>query len=249
MASVRFYAELNEHLLPEKRFVTFHCTLREGCTVQALIESCGVPCAEVDLVLVNGEPEDLQHPLKEEDRVSAFPVFESFDIQGTTKVRIRALRETRFVLDVHLGKLASHLRMLGFDTLYRNDYNDKTLIRISLVYSRILLSKDRALVADTDLTRAHLVRSKDPRDQLVEVLQRFDLFNTTHPFTRCIACNAILEPADKSRIIDLLPPSVAASYEEFRMCPECERVYWKGSHYERMEDFIRGLNRSLDRNG
>ena len=239
--TVRFYAELNDFLHAERRFATFEVLLPSGVTVRDVLDGCGVPVPEVDLVLVNGEPEELNHPLGDGDRISVYPVFESFDIRGTTKVRVRALRVTRFVLDVHLGKLASYLRMLGFDTLYRNDYTDSELVRVSVEDDRILLSKDRTLVATGNLTRVYVVKCTDPRDQLKEVVRRFDLVESITPFTRCMVCNGALEPVEKERIVSRLPPRVAASFEEFRLCPDCSHVYWKGSHYRRMESFIQTI--------
>ncbi len=240
-ASVRFYAELNEHLPVVLRYATLDVDCRPATTIRHVIEHYRIPAEEVDLLLVNGESAELDHKIIGGDRISVFPVFESFDIARTTRVRVRALREVRFVADVHLGKLASHLRMLGFDTLYRNDFNDKHLIRLSMEFQRTLLSKDHALIATPELTRAILVRSQDPREQLLEILNRLDLFHASHPFTRCIACNTILEPAEKQRIITRLPPNVIPLYNEFRTCPECDRLYWKGSHYQKMAEFMREL--------
>ncbi len=240
-ALLRCYAELNDFLPSTQRYTAFAVDAQSTPTIRQAMERSGIPTAAVDLILVNGEPESLDYRFTDGDRISAFPVFESFDIAGTTKVRISALREVRFVADVHLGKLASHLRMLGFDTLYRNDFRDDELLNISVQWRRTLLSKDHALIANPTLTHAILVQSQDPREQLLNVLTRLDLFHATHPFTRCIECNSILEPAEKSRILHRLPPKVAVAYEAFRLCPECDRLYWKGSHFERMREFIRGI--------
>jgi len=242
---LRCYAELNEYLPAERKFVPAQLEFPAESTVASLISSQGIPDEVVDLVLVDGESQELMYRLNDGEMVSLFPVFESFDITGTTKVRIRALREVRFVLDVHLGKLASHLRMLGFDTLYRNDYADDRLVSLSVDRHRILLSKDRALIADPTLTHAYRIRSQDPREQLLEVLGRFDLAGGVHPFTRCIECNSILEPADKQRVLHRLPPKVALAYDEFRLCPHCDRIYWRGSHVERMREFIRALGLAI----
>lgn len=242
---IRYYAELNDYLPPERRFATWTLDIDGRSPVGSLLASQGILIDVVDLILVNGEPAELSYLPKDGDRISVFPVFESFDIAGTTKVRVRALREVRFVLDVHLGKLASHLRMLGFDTLYRNDFTNEELTSLSLMQGRILVSRSQGLIAEPVLTHACRIGSQDPREQLIEVLNRFDLYRNTHPFTRCIACNAILEPTAKERILDRLPPKVAAGYEEFRLCPECDRLYWKGTHFRRMEAFISGLDISL----
>ncbi len=242
-AYVRCYAELNDHLPARRQMVTFAHVIDDHIPVSAMLKAIDVPTSEVDLVLVNGESVDLSHVIKHDDRVSVYPVFESFDITSLAKVRSRPLRKIRFVLDVHLGKLASHLRMLGFDTLYRNDYADDKLISISKNDGRALLSRDQRLINGPSITRGYCVRATDPRLQLVEVLHRFDLFNSTEPFTICMCCNSPLRPVSKEAIIHRLPPKVKECFDEFQLCQPCDRIYWKGGHYSRMQAFIEGVLR------
>src|SRR5512140_3072575 len=155
LISVRVYAELNEHLPLHSRMRSFEVPLEDDTTILQLLDILKIPESEVDLILVNGEACNIHHTLLHGECVSVSPVFESFDISGITNVRPRPLREPRFVLDVHLGKLASFLRMLGFDTLYRGDYVDNELVDISLSEERTLLSRDRALVGEPRLLRAY----------------------------------------------------------------------------------------------
>lgn len=234
----RFYAELNDHLPVEKRMVPFAHILDHCLPVKDMIEALGVPTGEVDLILVNGESVDLSYVVKDGDIVSLYPVFESFDIISVARVRSLPLRQTRFVLDVHLGKLAAYLRMLGFDTLYRNDYTDEDLVSTSNSEGRILLSKDRKLLQRSTLTRLYCVNANDPKGQLVEVLRRFDLFKSTVPFQRCLRCNSVLQPVRKEIIVSRVPPKVSQFYDEFQVCRACDRIYWKGGHYDRMQSFI-----------
>ena len=84
----------------------------------------------------------------------------------------------------------------------------------------------------------YFVQATEPRAQLVEVLRRFNLFHLAAPFQRCLRCNALLEPIAKESIQDRLPPRTAQSYDNFRICPSCNRLYWAGSHYEHMQRFI-----------
>jgi uncharacterized protein len=235
---VRLYAELNEHLPLHARMRPFDVAVEEDATALQVLEALKIPESEVDLILVNGEACNSQQVLRAGDCVSVYPLFESFDISGVTKVRPGALRQPRFVLDVHLGKLASFLRMLGFDTLYRGDYADSELVDISLSEERTLLSRDRALIAEPRLLRAYAVREEDPRAQLVEVLRRFDLAGATHPFTRCIRCNDPLRHVERQEVAHSVPPKAAELYTEFMSCPVCSRIFWKGSHYSRMLAFI-----------
>ncbi len=238
---LRCYAELNDYLPLEERQRSFEFPVEEGCTVRNVIGSLGVPGDQVDLVLVNGESADFDRRVTDGVRMSLYPVFESFNIQSVAKVRQKPLREKRFVLDVHLGKLASHLRMLGFDAKYRNDYHGAELIRISYEERRTLLSKDRSLLDEETLTRCYFVKEKYPKLQLVEVMRRFDLFDSIQPFRRCICCNNLLRPAYTEEVLHRLPPRVREAFHEFQLCPSCANIYWKGSHYTRMQTFIENI--------
>ena len=151
----------------------------------------------------------------------------------------------RFVLDVHLGKLAFHLRMLGYDTLYQNDFTDVQLLEIAGKEERILLSRDSKLI-EQSAGRGYYVNATNPREQLIEVMRHLKLGSSSaEPFTRCLLCNAILAPISKEAIVDNLPPIVRNSYDQFLHCPSCGRDYWKGSHYERMVEFIEEIRKSL----
>jgi hypothetical protein len=172
------------------------------------------------------------------DRISVYPVFESIDITPLVRVRPQPLREPRFVLDTHLGQLAAYLRMLGFDTVYRNDCADEELAHLSSSEGRILLTRDRGLLKRAVVTHGYCVRETNPRKRLVEVLRRFDLFGAILPFRRCIRCNGLLQPVSKQAISHRLPPKTRQYYDEFRVCEGCEQIYWKGSHYQRMQEFI-----------
>jgi len=130
-AIFRFYAELNDFLPQSRRQTTFKHCFNGGPAVKDTIESLGVPHTEVDLILVDGEPVGFDHLLQDGDRVSVYPRFVTLDLGGIQRLRPEPLRHKRFVLDIHLGKLANYLRMLGVDTLYRNDYADATLAEIS----------------------------------------------------------------------------------------------------------------------
>ena len=240
-ARVRFYAELNDFLPPELRFQDIPYRFLDIASVKDRIESLGVPHTEVDLILVNGESVDFSYRVRDGDRISVYPVFEAFDIAGLTHLRPEPLREPRFVLDTHLGKLAAYLRMVGFDTLYRNCYTDDELVRISRDGRRILLTRDVGLLKRSVVTHGYFVRQTDSRRQLEEIIRRFDLARLMRPFTRCIRCNGELRDASKEEVRDRIPPAAAELYHEFRECPQCGRVYWQGGHYRRMRQWIETL--------
>jgi len=232
--TVRFYAELNDHLPAPVRFREASLGGRNGQTVGTLIARQGVPLAEVDLILANGESVGPEYRLGENDRVSVYPVFESFDIGPLQRLRATPLRRPRFVLDVHLGRLSTLLRMLGIDARYSSAWSDEDLKAISRKEERVLLSRDRALIASRELVRAHLVRDQRPDDQLREVMERFQLSGCVRPFTRCLRCNATLLPTGIEDVREQLPSGVRETHRAFWRCPSCRRIYWRGSHYERM---------------
>jgi uncharacterized protein with PIN domain len=236
--NIRFYEELNDFLPQEQRKREFTQALKKERSVKDLIESIGIPHTEVDLIIVNGESIDFNYLVKDRDHISVYPVFESMDISPLNHCQPKPLRNTRFVLDAHLGRLAAYLRMLGFDTLYRNDYDDPELAETSASEHRILLTCDRRLLMRKQITHGYFVRERQPKQQLLEILNRFDLFNNLQPFTRCMHCNGITQPVNKQKIEAQLLPKTKKYYDEFFQCKTCNKIYWKGSHYLKMKKMI-----------
>lgn len=243
----RFYAELNDFLPPGRRHRRFPHTLSGRASVKDTIEAIGIPHTEVDLILANGATVDFAHTVEDQDDISVYPVFEAIDITPIVQVRPEPLRQTRFVLDTHLGRLARYLRMLGFDTRYRNDFEDQDLAEISARERRILLTRDRGLLKRGQVTHGYCVREALPKRQVAEVVRRFDLAGSIDPFARCIRCNGLLERVEKEEVQDQLPPKTRALFQVFQRCTQCGQVYWKGSHFERMLRFVESIqNGTMD---
>ncbi|MFQ5506311.1 MAG: Mut7-C RNAse domain-containing protein [Planctomycetota bacterium] len=249
VARFRFYAELRDFLPETTRRAELPYAFRGSPSIKHAIEALGVPHAEVDLILVNGRSVAFDYSLRPGDRVSVYPVFESLDISPVGRLRPRPLRRTRFVVDGHLGKLARLLRMLGFDTSYRADCGDSEIVRISLAEGRIILTRDRGILRRKAVTHAYYVRSIHAREQLLEVLRRFDLGALLEPFQRCMICNGVIGEVAKEAILDRVPAGTRAAYEEFHVCSGCDRVYWRGPHHAAMTEYIRRLFRDLDSGG
>jgi len=242
-AFVRFYAELNDHLPPERRQRTLEKAFFVPGSVKDVIESFGVPHTEVELVIVNGASVPFSYTVCDGDRVAVYPMFESFDVSAELRTGREPMRQVRFVLDVHLGRLAAYLRMLGFDAVYDNHSDDAELVRISTQQRRILLTRDRGLLKHSPVTHGYLLRQTESRRQLEEVSDRLELASAIRPFTRCMVCNGVLMRVAKEQVPGLVPPRIAASDKEFRQCPECGKVYWEGSHHERMRRWVNELIR------
>ncbi|MCF8232850.1 MAG: Mut7-C ubiquitin/RNAse domain-containing protein [Bacteroidales bacterium] len=242
--SIRFYEELND-FLPEcryKQWLEYAFTWKD--TVRNAVESFGIPHTEVDLILVNGESAGFEKELKDGDTVSVYPVFESIDISETTQLRPEGLRDPAFILDVHLGKLTGYLRMLGFDCLYRNNLEDNEIIRLASEEQRIILTRDKGILRNKKVTHGYFLRSDNPKEQVKEILRRFDLKEKIRPFTRCMNCNGILERITKEKIMDILEENTKKYYDEFYRCEACENIYWKGAHYREMVKWVEELERS-----
>ena len=233
----RFYAELNDFLSPELHMRAFAHDLLLPTSVKDTIESLGVPHTEVDLILVNSTPAGFSYRVRHGDRISVYPGFASLDVSSLLRLRPQ-LHDVCFAADTHLGRLATYLRMLGFDVRYETSCDDQELSRISAREKRILLTRDRGLLKRGEVTYGYFVRATEPRRQLLEVLRRFNLFRAVAAFQRCLRCNALLQPISKESISDRLPPRTAECYYQFQICPGCDGLYWPGSHYEHMQRFI-----------
>ncbi|MFH0728934.1 MAG: Mut7-C RNAse domain-containing protein [Pseudomonadota bacterium] len=234
----RFYEELNDFLPPEKHKKEFPQDIEGRPTVKHVIESIGVPHTEIDLILANGVSVDFNYYLKDRDRVSVYPVFEGMDITPILRLRPAPLRNTAFILDVHLGKLARMLRLLGFDTSYRNDFEDAQIVRISATERRIVLTRDIQLLKARDVTHGYWIRSMNPDEQMIEVIHRFDLYHQFKAFHRCLSCNGIIHEVSKESVWYLLEPKTKIYYEDFFQCNACGQVYWKGTHFPKLEEKI-----------
>ena len=240
--SLRFYAELNQHLPPERRQRDFLHTVDGPANLGDVIAALDVPLGEIELLLVNGTSVDFSYRPGEGDRISVYPTFDAMDVGSVTRIETRPHRRQEFVLDVHLGKLAQLLRMLGFDALYRNDAREKDILDMAARDDRIVLSKSASLLGSSTITAGYRIRSDNPREQLVEVLERFDLWLCAHPFQRCLHCNTILIAVPKQEILDRLPEKVRALSCAFTWCPTCDQLYWEGTHVERMRKFMKDLS-------
>jgi uncharacterized protein len=240
-ATFRFYAELNQFLPPEQRQQTIPYTLPARTAIKHPIEAFGVPHTEVELLLVNGAAQGFDYILQQGDRVAVYPAFHNLAPDGAALLRPPLPRPVSFLLDVHLGQLASYLRLLGFDAAYRNDCDDPELAETAARERRVLLTRDRRLLMRSAIVYGYCLHTRDPQEQLLAVLQRFDLFQLIAPGSRCLRCNGELAPIAKAEILHRLEPKTRRYYDDFYRCLACDQIYWQGSHYERMQAFIAGV--------
>jgi uncharacterized protein with PIN domain len=207
-------------------------------SVKDAIESLGVPHTEIDLILVDGRSVRFDRRLQGGERVAVYPEFERFDISPLHRLRPRPLRVPRFVADVHLGTLARFLRLLGFDTRYGNGLDDAALAEITSREKRTLLTCDVGLLKRKAVVRGQWLRSRDPERQLEEVVEALHLKRAFKPFTRCMTCNGMLAVVARSTVAGHVPPRVYRRFRSFKQCRDCARVYWRGTHFQRLQRLV-----------
>ncbi len=237
-ATFRFYAELNDFLPSGKRQREISYEFTGSPAIKDAIEALGVPHAEVDVVLVNGRSVDFAYRLRPGDRVAVYPVFESLDISPLVRLRESPLRRTAFIADVHLRKLARLLRLLGFDTARSGDVEDAEIVTIAANEDRIILTRDRQLLKHSAVTHGYWVRSTQPLEQAREVVHRFDLTAQAQPFRRCLSCNGLVKPVDTKEVLSRIPPKTALWQDEYFICQACDKLYWRGTHFPRLQTMV-----------
>jgi uncharacterized protein len=240
-ATFRFYEELNDFLARPLRRRAFGCVCAHAATAKHMIEALGVPHTEVELILVNGESVGFERQLADGDRVAVYPKFEALDIQPLLRVRERPLRVMRFIADAHLGGLAQLLRLAGFDTLYDNHYPDADIEELAAAEQRIVLTRDRELLKRRSITHGCYVRTLKPKAQLREIFDRLDLAGSARPFRLCLTCNAPLRRIAKEEVGDRAPEGVLERHTQFVTCDVCLRVFWEGTHWQRMRALMDSL--------
>ena len=243
--SIRAYGPLNDFLPACRRHVAWTHLVDRRAAVKDVLEGAGIPHPEIDLILVNGASVPFDHAVEPGDRIAVFPRFMALDIDPTTRVRVPTPALVRFVADVHLGALARRLRLVGLDTAYDAGAGDAELAARAGRDDRILLTRDRALLKRRVVAHGYFVRETNAHRQLVEVLRRFGPLEL-HPFSRCLRCNGELREVPKSSVDAALLPRTREYYDRFHLCAGCGRIYWQGSHWQRLARAVDAVARELE---
>jgi uncharacterized protein with PIN domain len=230
---LNLHGDLDFFLRSAARGLSIERTLSEKTSVKDVIESCGVPHSEVDLILVNGQPVDLHYAIASDADIELYPVGMP-SIQSKEK-RLQVPTIAKFVADGHLGKLTRNLRLLGFDVAYDPRAEDRQLLTVMERENRALLTRDRRLLMHAVVKTGYCPRSQNADEQTIEVIRRFDLLSSVAPFTRCLRCNASLRKVSKAEVIERLEPLTKIYYEQFRRCTGCGQIYWAGSHFSKLQ--------------
>jgi len=203
-------------------------------TVGHLIGSIGIPLTEIGDIVVGGRRvEPAWRPLADS----------TVEVGARPRPQPTPTHPPRFVLDVHLGTLARRLRLLGVDAAWRNDATDDELVAQAADEQRVILTRDHGLLLRRAVRDGAYVRGNNPDEQLRDALDRFR--PPLVPWTRCPACNALLEAVDKSEILDRIEPGTKRNYDNFALCRACTRVYWQGAHRDHLQRIVATAETSL----
>lgn len=240
---LRVYGDLDFFLGQRTRGGQVERRLSEKTSVKDVIESCGIPHSEVDLILVNREAVNFGYAVTGDAEIELYPP----GIQSShfREKRLQATVMSAFVADGHLGKLVRDLRLLGIDVAYDPAAQDRELVEITSRNNRALLTRDRRLLMHAAVQHGYYLRSQNPLEQTIEVLRRFDLGFILSPFSRCLRCNALLEPAEKEKVIGQLEQLTKIYYNDFRRCTGCGQVYWSGSHFTKLQKRLEEIRANL----
>jgi uncharacterized protein len=237
-ATFRFYDDLNFFLPRRHKDQAIQHEFDWKASIKDMIESLGVPHAEIELIVVNGASVDFEAIVQPDDQIEVYPFAAPVDLHPKVALRPPYPGRPAFILDQHLGRLAAYLRMMGFDTRYRNDYHDEELAQVSHDETRILLTRDIGLLKRSLVIYGYYVRETHRQKQLAEITRRFTLRPLIEPFRRCMKCNGVVHEVDKAEVEDGLPHGTASYYQDFHRCDSCGRVFWKGTHHERMQALL-----------
>ncbi len=203
----------------------------------------GVPHTEVDVITANGRSVDFDYHLQHQDTLHVYPAFYPLELENRINLTRHPPAPVTFVLDVHLGKLARYLRLLGFDCSYQNDMDDAAIVQLSGLAQRVVLTRDKGLLKRRQVVFGCLIRSNQVESQVHEVLDRFQLRQAIRPFCRCVVCNHLIVPVEKAEILHRLKPKTRRYYNIFQRCPGCNRIYWQGPHYVKICQWLDNLLR------
>jgi uncharacterized protein with PIN domain len=241
--TLTFHDDLVLFLKREERNRPVRRLLSHKTSVKDLVESCGIPHTEVDLIMVNGLPADFSSHLQTDAGLEIYPIPAPSGL--FPGIRLQAGEVLRFVADGHLGKLTRNLRLLGIDVSYRHDARDSELLVTMLRERRALLTRDRRLLMHRLVQTGYYPRSQHSIEQTVEVIRRFNLGEKLAPFQRCLECNERLNPVPKEAVLEKLEPLTRLYYHEFRRCPNCAQIYWRGSHFGRLQKRVETIIESI----
>ncbi len=210
--------------------------LSRRASIKDILESLGLPHTEIGRILLDGQEQTFEKIAEDGEHFEIHPLSPALPPTVATTLRPVPLATCIFLVDINVGRLGGLLRMVGCDAeAVGPDSADTDIIQKAVGEGRILLTRNRELLKQRKLIFGHLVRSEEPDQQLREIVYLYGLQNQLRPFSRCIACNSQLVEVEKEAIIDRLLPLTKKYYHQFKQCSGCGKIYWHGSHHDKME--------------
>lgn len=235
-AFFKFIGNINDFLEEENKFKKIEYLFNNPPSLKDAIEALGVPHTEVSHIKMDGKSADFSERLTDKQEVEVYSLEKCRD-KGLETFKYKP-ELIRFIVDENVSKLSKYLRMMGFDSLIYYGISDKEIVDIAFEQERIILSRDIGLLKRKKAIYGYWLRSTKINEQILEIFQRYELISMIKPFSLCLVCNQNIYPVKKERIIHLLEKGTIKDYEEFYQCSDCEKVYWKGSHYQNMIENI-----------
>ncbi len=247
--TLRFHDALNDFITPVLRGADIVHVFERKTSVKDMIESFHVPHTEVEWMFAQDIAINFDHIVVDQEVIDVYPVASVINFPVSVLLRPVLALPLSFIVDSNLGRLVRYLRLLGFDCLYSNHFDDSEVAEIARDQQRIVLIRDRALLQRKIITYGYYLRSVEPKIQTVEVLKRYGLFSSIKPFVRCTHCNGILREVAKQSIMNRLEPLTRKYFDTFLMCDKCHRIYWEGSHCTRMERLVEAFRAHVSESG
>lgn len=213
--------------------VVYH--LKRRASIKDILEALGIPHTEVGRIVTGGGECGFGAIPEAGEEYTILPTASNLPVTKPNLLRPVALPDLLFMVDINVGKLARLLRMVGYDAKSVPDLPLREVAWMAVEENRILLTRNRDLLKIKEVVFGHLLRSQDPEQQFLEVAQLYSLVCDKAPFSRCLECNELLTVVDKSEIRDRLEPLTKKYYNDFKICSSCDLIYWRGSHWEKME--------------
>ncbi len=241
----RFYGELNDFLPKDVRQRDFDSGFKGRESVKDKIEALGIPHTEVDFILANGKSVDFTYILQDGDRISVYPLFEFSRLAGVTHLGRLPSGSPRFIADVNIHDVVKTMRALGLDVVEDRCLSSGEIADMAGNENRIILTTSRRLLKLRRVINGIFIRPGNREEQIRRILNRLSLNDLCRPFSRCLCCNTLLEPVPKADIWQRIPPKPRKRCNDFARCPSCDRLYWKGTHYEKIKANVDRILRPL----
>jgi uncharacterized protein with PIN domain len=212
--------------------ITYPLTRR--ASIKDIIEALGIPHTEIGRIISGGRDLDFNFTPIGNEYLEFFPFSKETPVTVPTLLRPVPFSKIHFMVDINVLKIARNLRMLGINTTHVPESDLIGIVAKANEEQRILLTRNTDLLKIKSVIFGQLLRSENHLQQMVEVVDRYSLTPLLNPFSRCLNCNALLSDVDKNEILHLLEQLTIKYYDIFKQCKVCKKVYWQGSHHEKM---------------